>query len=167
MGTSSSHSPASLPFPLSVTVSEPGWAKVVGPSPQGFVARALRPALPELEAVPGGELSVALVSDAEIAELNSRFRGKSGPTNVLAFPAAPPFAAHMQGDVVVALQTVLRECHRQRKTAPAHASHLLVHGFLHLQGFDHQTDPEREAMEALERAALARLGIDDPFVMPA
>lgn len=148
-----------LPFPFAVHVSEPGWVEVVGESPEDFVAVAVAAALEVLDAVPEGELSVALVSDAEIAELNSTYRNKDGATNVLAFP----MGGEMQGDVVVALQTMLREAHRRRITARAHAAHLLVHGFLHLQGYDHMQKRDAEIMEALETRALETVGISDPY----
>ena len=148
-----------LPFAVAVHISEPGWVEVVGEDAEGFVSQAIGAALGVLDAVPEGELSVALVSDREIAELNATYRNKDGATNVLAFPMDGP----LQGDVVIALQTLLREAHRRKITAQAHAAHLLVHGFLHLQGYDHMQKREAEIMEALETRALETVGISDPY----
>ena len=150
----------SLPFEVAVHMSEPGWVEVVGEEPEGFVAFAIGAALEVLDDTPEGELSVALVSDREIAELNQTYRQKGGATNVLAFPMDGP----LQGDVVIALQTMLREAHRRKITAQAHTAHLLVHGFLHLQGYDHMKRAEAEIMEALETRALSAVGISDPYM---
>ena len=149
----------SLPFEVAVHVSEPGWVEVVGEDPEGFIAFAIRAALEVLDEHPEGELSVALISDQEIAELNQTYRHKEGPTNVLAFPMEGP----LQGDVVIALQTMLREAHRRKIMARDHTAHLLVHGFLHLQGYDHIRAAEAEIMEALETRALSTVGISDPY----
>ena len=112
----------------------------------------------------GGQLSVLFTSDAEIAELNSRLRGKAGPTNVLSFPAHDS-AEGWLGDIALASGVCLKEAD-ERGIAPAdHVRHLLVHGFLHLHGYDHQADSEAEEMEAIERRALARLGIADPYAV--
>ena len=149
-----------MPFPIDVAVSEPGWLDALE-EPEPFVRRAVKAGVELLDAEPEGELSVALVSDREIAELNSRFRDRDGPTNVLSFPGSGP----VQGDIVLALQTCLRECGKQGKTIEAHASHLLVHGFLHLHGHTHAERGERSRMEALERSALATLDLPDPYVL--
>ena len=154
------------PFPVAITVSEPGWEVLAGDDVEGLVGRAVRAAVSVLEDVPSGELSVALVSDAEIARLNAAYRDKAGATNVLSFPGTDP-AGLSQGDVVVALQTVLREAGKRGRPARDHATHLLIHGFLHLQGYDHQTKSERATMEALEIRAMDSLGLANPYVLPA
>lgn len=110
----------------------------------------------------GGEVSLLLTDDSEVASLNETWRGKAGPTNVLSFPA-PENPAALLGDIAMAAEIVEKEAISQGKTFQAHACHLAVHGFLHLIGYDHMTTPEAEAMEARERAILASLGIPDPY----
>ena len=152
-------------FPIDVHISEPGWAELLD-APEAFVARAVGAAVAVLDAPPGGELSVALVSDWEIAELNARFRHKDGPTNVLSFPSgdSAPVQGGVQGDVVVALQTLLREAGTRGIPATDHAAHLLVHGFLHLHGYDHMVAADARVMEDAERAALSSLDVPDPYI---
>ena len=116
------------------------------------------------------ELSIVLSDDEHLRELNGQWRGKDAATNVLSFPihqieagARPP--EPMLGDLVFARETCEREAREQEKRVADHFSHLLVHGLLHLYGYDHGADGEAEAMEALERRVLARLGIADPYAM--
>jgi probable rRNA maturation factor len=107
-------------------------------------------------------------------ELNRRWRGKDSATNVLSFPAQdfeagpvsmPPRRLSLPlGDVVLAFETVAAEAAAQGKSLDDHAAHLIVHGILHLLGLDHAAEEEAEAMEAMERAALAALGIADPYL---
>lgn len=114
----------------------------------------------------GAEISVLLADDAEARALNARWRGLDKPTNVLSFPAAARDKladAPLLGDIVVAFETAQREAAEERKTFADHVAHLVVHGLLHLLGFDHQSDDEADRMEAIETAALARLGIADPY----
>jgi probable rRNA maturation factor len=108
----------------------------------------------------GGELSVLFTDDAPVQRLNAQFRGKDRPTNVLSFPQAN---GPLLGDIVLAWETVRDEAALAEKPLEAHMAHLIVHGFLHLLGYDHETDGEAEEMEALERAALRRMGIADPY----
>lgn len=114
----------------------------------------------------GAELSVALSDDASVRQLNSQWRGQDKPTNVLSFPGAEADeladAPHI-GDIVLAFETVAREAQDDGKTLADHTAHLIIHGTLHLLGFDHETDDEAGEMEALEIAALADLGIGDPY----
>ena len=116
-----------------------------------------------------GELTVRIVDEKESAALNSRYRGKKGATNVLSFGAElPPGAAAAKGllpfgDVVICAPVVEREAREQRKTAQAHWAHMVIHGTLHLQGYDHEKARDAGAMEARERALLARLGFPDPY----
>ncbi|MEJ0058297.1 MAG: rRNA maturation RNase YbeY [Terricaulis sp.] len=109
-----------------------------------------------------GEVSLLLGDDAAIAALNQEWRGKAGATNVLSFPAAQP-AQGFLGDIALAAETIAAEANSQGKSFPAHAAHLVVHGFLHLLGYDHETAPEAEAMEERERVILHTLGIADPY----
>ena len=112
------------------------------------------------------ELAVMLTDDAGIAKINAAWRGLDKPTNVLSFPLATPEAiarAPMLGDIVFAYETLDREAIEAGRPLAHHLSHLAVHGFLHLFGYDHQNDAEAEAMEAMEVAILGRLGIDNPY----
>jgi probable rRNA maturation factor len=111
-------------------------------------------------------LCILLTDDAAVRELNSQWRGKDKPTNVLSFPAAAPgdlARAPVLGDVAVALETLMREAEEEGKPASGHLAHLVVHGVLHLLGHDHETPADAEAMEALEVTILAGLGIPDPY----
>lgn len=113
------------------------------------------------------ELSLLLTDDAAIRSLNAEWRGIDRPTNVLSFPAFPIQPGQMPGpllgDIVLARETVAAEAAIDGKTFHAHLTHLIVHGFLHLLGYDHQNDEDAEDMERIERAILADLGIDDPY----
>jgi probable rRNA maturation factor len=110
-----------------------------------------------------GEISVLLTDDAGVRDLNRTWRGLDQPTNVLSFPAARPSAA-LLGDIAIAYETLAREAAADGKPFLHHLAHLVVHGFLHLLGYDHQTDSQADAMEGLECAALARLDIADPYI---
>jgi probable rRNA maturation factor len=117
---------------------------------------------------PNAELSVLLCDDETIAGLNARWRGQEKPTNVLSFPApslggAAPDENIPLGDIAIAYETLVREAEENGKTASDHLSHLVVHGFLHLLGYDHHMDNEAERMERLERDILAGIGVADPY----
>ncbi len=116
----------------------------------------------------GGEVCVVLTDDAAIQELNRTWRGLDKPTNVLSFPALnlggnadPPTL----GDVVIAYDTTEREALAEGKPFLHHLSHLAVHGFLHLLGYDHQEDGQAEEMERREAEILAQLGVPDPYLV--
>jgi probable rRNA maturation factor len=115
----------------------------------------------------GSELSIVFSDDAHIRTLNAGWRGKDKPTNVLSFPAFPVKSGErlppMLGDIVLAAETVAREADLEGKPLDHHITHLVIHGVLHLLGHDHENEAEAESMEALERAALARLAIPDPY----
>lgn len=122
------------------------------------------------------EVSVRLTDDDEVRVLNRDYRGKDRPTNVLSFPMVQPDLLGtldnsddgevLLGDIVVALGVTTREAEEKGATLDAHATHLIVHGTLHLLGYDHeQGEAEAEAMEEMERAALATLGISDPYAI--
>ena len=114
----------------------------------------------------GAELSLLFCDDATIRALNASWRQQDKATNVLSFPAAPPgrlAAARLLGDVALAFETVEREAREQGKPLRDHVAHLIAHGILHLLGFDHENDADAERMERSERAALARLGLADPY----
>ncbi len=114
----------------------------------------------------GFGVTVVLADDAFVRKLNKQFRGKDKPTNVLSFPESPipnPQSPYL-GDIVLARQTVEREAKEQGKTVRAHATHLLVHGMLHLLGHDHMRAKEAQAMENLEIKILKKLGINNPYL---
>lgn len=115
------------------------------------------------------ELSVVFTDDASIQVLNAEWRGKDKPTNVLSFPAFPVKAGAqpgpMLGDIVIASETVEREAREEDKPFANHLTHLVVHGFLHLLGYDHETDEEAEEMEGHEREILHALAIPDPYAV--
>jgi probable rRNA maturation factor len=152
-----------------VLVTADCWREV--PDAEAVILRAIAAAAATVDAdVDGAELAVMLTDDAGIRTLNSNWRGLDKPTNVLSFPAlqptAPPGAddpPRMLGDIAIAYETLRREADEESKPFEHHLSHLAVHGFLHLIGYDHETDDEAEAMEALEQDILAQLGIPDPY----
>ncbi|HLW73667.1 MAG TPA: rRNA maturation RNase YbeY [Gammaproteobacteria bacterium] len=117
------------------------------------------------ERCPDAELSIRIVGEAESAELNSRYRGKPGPTNVLSFPAELPAGVPLNalGDLVICAPVVAREAAAQGKAPEAHWAHMVVHGCLHLAGFDHEDDAQAAEMEPLETIILAELGYPDPY----
>ncbi|WP_245424173.1 rRNA maturation RNase YbeY [Methylovirgula sp. 4M-Z18] len=112
------------------------------------------------------ELSLLFCDDAEIQTLNKQWRGFDKPTNVLSFPAAAVQdlgKAPMLGDIAIAFETCAREAKDEAKALSDHVTHLVIHGFLHLIGYDHMSEDEAQVMEDLERRSLQRLGIDDPY----
>ena len=122
-------------------------------------------ALAHIKLKQGAEVGVQLASDAQVRALNLQWRKIDKPTNVLSFPAAEPKAlasAPMLGDIVLAFETIQAEASAEGKTLGDHTTHLIVHGFLHLIGFDHLTDAQAETMEGLETRILAELGVADP-----
>jgi probable rRNA maturation factor len=110
------------------------------------------------------EVSVRLVDDNDIRALNARWRGLDEPTNVLSFPAAPLAGSPLLGDIVVAYETSEREAWDEGVGLSDHLAHLIVHGFLHLLGFDHRDAEEAERMEALEIRILEEVGVANPYV---
>lgn len=111
----------------------------------------------------GAEIAILLTDDSEIRELNRTWRKQDKPTNVLSFPAPAGAAGTHLGDIVIAFETVAREAKEEGKSLAHHLAHLAVHGYLHLAGYDHDTDAAAAAMERLETGILARLGISDPY----
>jgi probable rRNA maturation factor len=114
----------------------------------------------------GAEVSLCLADDAALRALNARWRGVDKPTNVLSFPSAPSGGvadAFTLGDIVLAYETLAREAEDLGVPLADHYRHLLAHGFLHLIGYDHESDVEAGRMEALETRILARLGAADPY----
>lgn len=111
------------------------------------------------------ELSVRIVDERESAELNGRYRGRRYPTNVLSFPfeAPPGVDVALLGDLVICAPVVAREAAEQGKPLAAHWAHMVVHGVLHLLGYDHEQPAEAEHMEGLEIRLLSRLGFENPY----
>jgi len=163
-----------LAFTIDVSVACPGW-KEVCPGVEGLVRHAGERALQRgfvasgLEWREPVELGITLADAAEERRLNRDYRGEDKPTNVLAFPAwktetsVPLGAPILLGDVVLGFEVLLREAAEHRKPLADHLMHLTVHGVLHLLGFDHATPIEAEAMESLEKAILAEMGVPDPY----
>lgn len=116
-----------------------------------------------------GDVTIRVVSNAEMQGLNKEYRGKDSPTNVLSFPAdlPPELVAEIDdvelGDIVISAEVVATEAAEQGKTLISHWAHMLVHGMLHLQGYDHINDDEAEEMEALEVKILAQIGFANPY----
>lgn len=111
-----------------------------------------------------GEVSLLFTDDSAMQDLNRRWRGMDRPTNVLSFPQAVTRGAPgLLGDIILAAETVKREAALAEKPLEDHMAHLIIHGFLHLLGYDHEAEADAEKMEQLERVALASLGIQDPY----
>ncbi len=138
---------------------------------EAVIHRAIETAAEIADADVGdAELAVMLTDDSGIRTLNSNWRGIDKPTNVLSFPALQPTgptgpddAPRMLGDIAIAYETMRKEASDEQKPFDHHLSHLAVHGFLHLIGYDHENEAEAETMEALETQILAQLGIPDPY----
>jgi len=123
------------------------------------VRRWVRAALPR-QSETDAEITVRFVAAEEGQALNRDYRGKDYATNVLSFVYA---SEPVNGDLVICVPVVAREAREQNKTLEAHYAHLLVHGVLHLQGFDHETEKEARSMEAREREIVTQLGYTDPY----
>ncbi|WP_254473384.1 rRNA maturation RNase YbeY [Bartonella sp. B1098] len=113
------------------------------------------------------EISLLFTDDEHMAQINAQWRGKNKSTNVLSFPAFPIKAGSspgpMLGDIIIARETVVLEAEKQGKTFQDHLTHMIVHGILHLLGYDHKTDDEAHQMEKLEKEILQKLSIKDPY----
>ena len=150
---------------LDVITQAGDWSRL--DNPEELVRRAVEAAVAVADrAAPDAEISLLLTDDAGVRALNRDWRGKDKATNVLSFPTpvqpGPPGPCHL-GDIALAYETLAREAEAQSKTLADHLSHLVVHGTLHLLGYDHELEAEAEIMEGLEVKALATLGIADPY----
>ena len=115
-----------------------------------------------------GVVALALADDAMVRDLNARFRNQDKPTNVLSFPSGEEPGPDAQlGDVILAVETLRREARAEGKPAADHFTHLVIHGILHLLGYDHESAEDAARMEQLETTILAGLDIDDPYAEPA
>ena len=151
---------------IDVVQISPLWAAL--PGVEALAERAIRAAAKSSGVAlrEGAEVSARLVDDEAIRALNSRWRGANKPTNVLAFPAATPgklAEAPLLGDILVAYETTRREAAEQRLDFGDHVAHLVVHGFLHLVGFDHRNAAEAARMEAREIRILEEMGVANPY----
>lgn len=153
---------------VNVEIADPAWNSLLKNAP-ALARRAVKAAEAQLqENVPDGELNIALAGDEEVAALNTQWRGKPKPTNVLSFPSGhgivvPPGEPRPLGDIILASGVVSGEADEQRKPLAEHFTHLVVHGFLHIMGYDHLNDEEADEMESLEAEILAKLGIANPY----
>ena len=160
--------PSALPLTDILVVADCWQAE---PEAEAVIQQAIRFAADNVDVGPDEtELAIMLTDDAGIRTLNSNWRGIDKPTNVLSFPALQPTGARgpddaprMLGDIAIAYETTRREADEEGKPFDHHLSHLAIHGFLHLIGYDHENDVDAEEMEALEQTILAQLGIPDPY----
>ena len=160
------------PFAIDVVLDEADWSAFGDVEAAVMAAGDALGGIRDLD-VAGAGAVIALSSDAEVAALNGTYRGNPSPTNVLSFPAAIGPAGRCAaastplvrplGDIILARETVLREAAGQGISPVHHLQHLVVHGLLHLLGYDHETGRDADAMEALEVRILAGLGIADPY----
>jgi probable rRNA maturation factor len=157
------------PEPLSLAIlDEAGdWSAFAGHDAAIRAAAAALAAHPRCRRAQSAEACVVLADDSLVQSLNRSYRGKDAPTNVLSFPfqGGPPGTLRSRhlGDVVLAAETILNEASEQGIAPVHHLQHLVVHGLLHLLGFDHDTEAQAEAMERLEVQILATLGVPDPY----
>ena len=143
---------------ITLLVEDPKWR-----THRGLTARLATAAEAARKAVRlKGDFTLLLASDRKLRALNHDFRGKDKPTNVLSFPGASGYA----GDIALAYGVTKKEAKTAGKTMADHATHLVVHGVLHLAGHDHERPKEARAMESLEVKILERLGIADPYAIP-
>ncbi|CAN1534529.1 COG0319 Predicted metal-dependent hydrolase [Caulobacteraceae bacterium] len=140
---------------IDIEIEDEAWSAAL-PNAEALALEAAEAATAE------GGLAILLTDDDTVADLNLRFRGKSGPTNVLSFPAPENREGHL-GDIALAYGVCAREAAEQGKPLAHHLQHLVAHGVLHLVGYDHQTETEAAEMEALERRILAGLDVPDPY----
>ena len=147
---------------LDISVDDRDWTAV--PNLKKLARRAISAAINDNKV----SLSLLFTSDAKIREINRQWRGKAATTNVLSFPVSaktpvPAGEPRPLGDIALAFGVISREAEEQKKPIAHHVTHLIVHGALHLLGYDHETDSEAEAMEAREIMILAGLGIENPY----
>ena len=159
---------ATLPFEIEIRVEADDWAGAGMPDLEGLAARAASATLGivTMEMVADSEVSMLFCDDATIRDLNNRFRGKDKATNVLSFPGdevSDGPVGPLIGDIALAFETIRRESSELGIPLNDHLTHLIVHGLLHLFGYDHVFDQDAAVMEPLETRILATLGIADPY----
>ena len=151
---------------IDVLVDSENWKNAA--AAKGVIRRALRQAATALS-TRTAELAIILTDDAAMRELNCNWRGVDAPTNVLSFATKTPgdeldeHPGRHLGDIVLAYETIKREAHSEGKPFYHHLAHLVVHGFLHLLGYDHGSDAQARRMETIERAILRDLAVPDPY----
>jgi probable rRNA maturation factor len=154
-----------MPAPLNIEISRnaEGWPEALDARAEQAVREALKQSRARITGP--AELSMVLTDDAEQRVLNRDWRGIDQSTNVLSFPQIEPFApvSGLLGDIILARETLVREAAEMQVSFEDHFTHLVVHGFLHLLGYDHMDDDEALAMESLETQILASLGVADPY----
>jgi len=152
---------------IDIEIEDPAWTQVL-PDAARLVRVAAGMALMSVDPLPVSEeeasLNILLTDDASVRDLNNRFRDKDAATNVLSFTATMN-PENLLGDIALAFGVCVCEAAEQGKPLAHHLQHLTVHGVLHLLGHDHIGDDEAEAMEGLERAVLAKLGVPDPYIV--
>ncbi len=153
--------PAAAPA-FDILVESRRWSAL--PRARATVRKALERAA-DATSTAGAGVAIVLTHDSAIRRLNRQWRGFDKPTNVLSFPAPAPAGAvgRFLGDIVIAYETTAREARAERKPLAHHLSHLAVHGYLHLVGYDHETDRDASRMERLETRILATLDVPDPY----
>ncbi|CUU23315.1 Endoribonuclease YbeY [Duffyella gerundensis] len=136
----------------------------VGLPPESDFQRWLEAVLPQFQEE--SEVTIRIVDEAESQQLNHTYRGKEKPTNVLSFPfeAPPGIELPLLGDLIICRQVVEREAVEQEKSLEAHWAHMVIHGSLHLLGYDHIEDDEAEEMEGIETEIMLALGYPDPYI---
>ena len=154
-----------MPAPLAIEIArnDEGWPDHLEARAEEAVRAALKAS--KAKVTGAAEVSIVLTDDAEQRELNRQWRGIDKPTNVLSFPQIAPFGpvSGLVGDIILARETLEREAAEMGVSFDDHFTHLLVHGFLHLLGYDHIQDDDALVMEGLETKILATLGVADPY----
>lgn len=153
-------------FALTCVIEDARWSAV--PDTSLLCTRVAAACLPTINHDTALAATVLLTDDVHIHDLNARFRDQHKPTNVLSFPnddeePDPETGALYLGDIAISYETVLREAAETNKSLQDHLTHMIVHGILHLAGFDHEDDAEAEEMESLEVDILTGFGISDPY----
>jgi probable rRNA maturation factor len=149
---------------IEIAVNARGWEAIA--DLEGLATRAVRAScgVSGTKLASGGEVAITFCDDAAIRALNAQWRQRDAATNVLSFPTPGRLEEKLLlGDIVIAHETVAREAAEQGKRFEDHTAHMIIHGFLHLIGYDHETSGEADVMETLERRIAATLGLSDPY----
>jgi probable rRNA maturation factor len=149
---------------IEIIVDAPAWETIA--DLEGLATRVVRASCGASGAMlaSGSEVAITFCDDAAIRALNAQWRQRDAATNVLSFPTPGRLEGKLLlGDIVIAHETVAREAAEQGKTFEDHTAHMIIHGFLHLIGYDHETPEEADVMEATERRIASALGLSDPY----